>query len=140
MFRAISVEEPLAEDAMMFEREIKLREKVDDIFARFDRDEDETLSIEEIMPYFIQELGLPYENIETIFYDMDSNNDNYISKEELYDFLLENRDIVEVPQITKRNSMPTTLREKAMKNLEKDFENLHFDTPLLRKAAQLEFK
>ena len=53
MFRAISVEEPLAEDAMMFEREIKLREKVDDIFARFDRDEDETLSIEEIMPYFI---------------------------------------------------------------------------------------
>ena len=98
---------------------MQLMEQVDDIFGKYDRDDDETLSIEEIMPFIIQKLGLPYENLETMFNEIDKNNDNQICKEELYDFLLENRDMVEVPDTKRSISMPETLKIKAEKSLKK---------------------
>ena len=40
------------------------------------------------MPFFIKYLGLPQECVETLFFQIDTNGDNEISKVELYDFLV----------------------------------------------------
>ena len=140
LFKVQSVEVHLCNDQVMTEKEMQLMEQVDDIFSKYDIDDDETLSIEEIMPFIIQELGLPYENLETMFNEIDKNNDNQICKEELYDFLLENRDMVEVPETKRSISMPETLKMKAEKSLKK-FQNLEqCDLSLLQKASKLEYR
>ena len=48
-------------------KEIEVMQRVEDIFQRFDRDQDENLSIEEIMPFFLKELDLPQVHIESLF-------------------------------------------------------------------------
>ena len=72
----------------MNKKEIEIMIRVDDIFQRFDRDQDENLSIEEIMPFFLKELDLPLVHIESLFEQIDTNGDNHINKEELFDFLV----------------------------------------------------
>ena len=64
------------------------------------------LTIEEIMPYFIKHLGLPQEHCETFFHDIDTNNDNHISKGELYDFFLTHDGLVEKPLSEESESIP----------------------------------
>ena len=43
----------------MSKKEIEIMQRVEDVFQRLDRDHDEQLSIEEIMPFFEKELDLP---------------------------------------------------------------------------------
>ena len=76
LFRSASVEILLVNSTPIIDEEIM--ERVEDIFARLDRDGDESLSIEEIMPFFKEELGLPHESIETLFHEIDTNQDNQI--------------------------------------------------------------
>ena len=64
-------------------------DKVNKVFEKFDRDEDGVLSIEEVVPFFMKDLGLPYENVEVLFDEIDKNHDHEISKVELYDFFIE---------------------------------------------------
>ena len=64
-------------------------DKVNSVFEKFDRDENGSLSIEEVLPYFMKDLDLPYENVELLFDEIDKNHDHEISKEELFDFFIE---------------------------------------------------
>ena len=64
-------------------------DKVNSVFEKFDRDENGTLSIEEVLPFFMKDLGLPHENVELLFDEIDKNHDHEISKEELFDFFIE---------------------------------------------------
>ena len=75
------------------------------------------------MPYFVKELGLPIENIETLFDEIDKDHNNEITRDELYDFFLEHRDMVELPTgHARRLTVPTPLIDKAKKGLlTKDF-------------------
>ena len=60
IFRSLSVKTSLpSESKLMSKKEIEIMQRVEDIFQRFDRDHDENLSIEEIMPFFEKELDLP---------------------------------------------------------------------------------
>ena len=81
-------------------------ERVDSIFSKFDKDHDEELTIEEIMPFFKKCLGLPSEHCETFFHDMDTDGDNHISKPELYDFFLTHDALVEKPSSEESESIP----------------------------------
>ena len=76
LFRSVSVEIPLTNFTPFIDED--LMERIEDIFARLDRNGDESLSIEEIMPFFKEELGLPHESIETLFHEIDTNQDNQI--------------------------------------------------------------
>ena len=108
--------------------------RVEDIFQRFDRDDDQALSTEEIMPYFIKHLGIPPENIETLFFEIDVNGDSVISKAELYDFLLtHDEDVVNPRQtINSRVKKRKTLKRLATKMLEDEQEVLVPDPELVR--------
>ena len=64
-------------------------DKVNNVFEKFDRDEDGVLSMEEVVPFFMKDLGLPYEAVELLFDEIDKNHDHEISKAELYDFFIE---------------------------------------------------
>ena len=72
--------------------------RVEEIFQSYDRNDDQVLSIEEIMPFFKQCLGLPQECVETLFFEIDANGDNLISKVELYDFLVTHDAYGDTPQ------------------------------------------
>ena len=68
IFRSLSVNDSLpGELKLMNTKEIEVMQRVEDIFQRFDRDQDENLSIEEIMPFFLKELDLPQVHIESLF-------------------------------------------------------------------------
>ena len=64
-------------------------DKVNHVFQKYDRDHDEALSQEEAMPFLMKYLGLPKENVELMFDDIDKDNNHEISKAELYDFFIE---------------------------------------------------
>ena len=64
-------------------------DKVNHVFAKFDRDHDESLSQEEAMPFIMKYLGLPQENVEVMFDEIDKDHNHEISKAELYDFFIE---------------------------------------------------
>ena len=100
-------------------------ERVDQIFQKFDKDHDEVLTIEEIMPFFKKCLGLPQEHCETFFHDIDANGDNHISKPELYDFFLTHDGLVEKPSSEESESIPraqpATLKEIAREFLKTGF-------------------
>ena len=69
-------------------RKRKIAKKVERIFEKYDKNEDDKLQQEEMFAYFRQEDSYSTEAFELLFDEIDVDNNGEISKEELYDYFI----------------------------------------------------